>query len=84
MILRCYPILIMYDTGPITVGYEFTVYSMSESAGVVEICAIIYEPLTGGAPQDFVVSSTTRDGSASKWLNEKNIVNKLNVITHNT
>ena len=84
MILRCYPILIMYDTGPITVGYKFTVYSMSESAGVVEICAIIYEASTGGAPRDFVVSSTTRDGSASKRLNEENIVNKLNVITHNT
>ena len=74
----------MYDTGPITVGYEFTVYSTSESAGVVEICAIIYEPPTGGAPRDFVVSSTTRDGSASKRLNEGNIVNKVNVITYNT
>ena len=75
----------MYDTGPITVGYEFTVYSTSESAGVVEICAIIYEPSTGGAPRDFVVSSTTRgDDSASKRLNEGNIVNKINVITYNT
>ena len=72
----------MYDTGPITVGYQFTVYSTSESAGVVEICAIIYEPPTGGAPRDFVVSSTTRDGSASKRLNEGNIVNKVNVITY--
>ena len=74
----------MYDTGPITVGYEFTVYSTSESAGVVEICAIIYEPPTGGALRDFVVSSTTRDGSASKRLNEGNTVNKVNVITYNT
>ena len=77
-------ILIMYDTGPITVGYEFTVYSTSESAGVVEICAIIYEPSTGEAPRRFVVSSATRDGSASKRLSEGNIVNKVNVTTYNT
>ena len=74
----------MYDTGPITVGYQFTVYSTSESVGMVEICAIIYEPPTGGALRDFVISSTTRDGSASKRLNEGNTVNKVNVITYNT
>ena len=67
----------MYDTGSITVGYQFTVYSTSGSAGVVEICAIIYEPPTGGAPREFVFSSTTRDGSASKMLNEGNILTKL-------
>ena len=70
-------ILIMYDTGPITVGYQFTVYSTSESAGVVEICAIIYEPPTGGAPREFVVSSATRDGSASERLNGGNVVNVI-------
>ena len=57
-------------------------YSTSESAGVVEICAVIYEPPTGGAPREFVVSSTTRDGLASKRLNEGNTVNKVNMIIH--
>ena len=37
----------------------------------MEICAIIYEPRTGGAPREFVVSSTTRDGTASKRLKEE-------------
>ena len=59
---------IMYTTGPIIVGYEFVVYTTDETAGMVQICAIIYEPMTGGAPRDFVVLSTTRDGSASKRL----------------
>ena len=58
----------MYITEQITVGYEFSVYNTDETTGMVQICAVIYEPTTGGAPQGFVVSSTTRDGSASKRL----------------
>ena len=58
----------MHITGPITVGYEFSVYITDETAGMVQICATIYKSMCGGAPQNFVVSSTTRDGSASKGL----------------
>ena len=58
----------LYYTGSITVGYESTIYTTTEGAGVVEICAIIYDPPEGGALRDFVVSSTTRDGSASKTI----------------
>ena len=56
----------MYTTGTIAVGYESTVYTTNEGAGIVEICAIVYQPPMGGAPREFVISSTTRDGSASK------------------
>ena len=45
-------------------------YTTTENIGVVEICAAIIERPTGGAPQEFVVSLTTRDGTASKRLNE--------------
>ena len=58
-----------YDAGRIVVGYEFTVYTSDGEGTAVEVCARIYEPSTGGAPREFVVSSTTRDGSASKGLN---------------
>ena len=55
----------------ITVGYEFTVYPASEEQEEVVVCAVIYEPELGGAPRDFVLLSTTRDGSASMWLAPK-------------
>ena len=34
--------------------------------GFVNICAVITQPPNGIAPRDFIVSSTTRDGTASK------------------
>ena len=52
--------------GRITVGYEFEVYTTTEGMGFVEICAVITQPPDGIAPRDFTVSSTTRDGTASK------------------
>ena len=52
--------------GPITVGYEFEVYTTTETNSFVEICAIITQPPDGIAPRDFTVSSTTRNGTASK------------------
>ena len=54
--------------GPITVGYEFTMYTTSEGEGSVELCAVIYEPITGVAPRDFVISSTTSSGTAGMML----------------
>ena len=56
----------MTYTGPITVGYELISYTTSEEEGSVDICAVIYEPATGGAPRSFVVSASTVDGSAGK------------------
>ena len=49
-----------------TVGYEFTMYTMSEGEGSVELCAVIYEPRI--APRDFVISSTTSPGTAGIML----------------
>ena len=54
--------------GPITIGYELMVYPTTESNGFVEICAVITQPSDGIAPREFVVSSRTRDGTASKKL----------------
>ena len=58
----------MCTTESIAVGYESSVYTTIEGAGMVEICAIIYDPPKGGALRDFVVSSTTRDGLASRTI----------------
>ena len=55
---------LLLSAGPIRVGYEFTQYTTSEGEGVVELCAIIYVPASGGAPRDFVIEANTRDGSA--------------------
>ena len=43
-------------------------YPTSEDKEEVVLCAIIYDPELGGAPRDFVLLSTTKDGSASMWL----------------
>ena len=59
--------LFFYIAG-ITVGYEFEVYNITETIGTVQICAVMYNPPSGGAPQGFVVSSTTRDGSACRKI----------------
>ena len=59
-----------YDSGRVVVGYEFTVYIADGEGTAVEICARIYEPPTGGSPREFVVSSTTQNGSASKRIHE--------------
>ena len=52
----------------ITVGYEFTVYMTSEGEGAVELCALITEPDSGGAPRVFSLLSSTRNSTASKFL----------------
>ena len=55
---------LLLSTGFIQVGYEFAQYTTSEGEGVVELCAIIYVPVSGVAPRDFVIEANTRDGSA--------------------
>ena len=54
--------------GPITVGYELMVHTTTESNYFVELCTVITRPRSGIAPRDFTVSSTTRDGTASKRI----------------
>ena len=54
----------LYSTVNVTVGYEFTVYTTSEGQGMVELSVIIVDPPTGGAPQPFTISVSTKDGSA--------------------
>ena len=46
------------------VGYELTVYNVTESDGRVQLCAVIFEPATGVSPRSFQLSVTTQDGSA--------------------
>ena len=45
-------------------GYEFSVYTTSESRGFVELCAVVSSH-PNGTPRAFVISATTADGSAS-------------------
>ena len=53
-------------SGPITVGYERTVYTTTEGDGSVTLCAIVTEPATGGAPRPFIIAATTSDDTASE------------------
>ena len=55
---------LLLSAGAIQVGYEFTQYTTSEGAGVIELCAIISVPASGVAPREFVIEANTRDGSA--------------------
>ena len=65
-------------TVPITVGYEFTVYTTSEGEGMVELSVIIFDPLSGGplpggAIRPFTLSVNTEDGTAGIHTNLSNI-----------
>ena len=40
-------------------------YTTSEGMGQVELCAVIFEPTSGGAPRPFTLSITTEDDTAS-------------------
>ena len=55
-------------TVPITVGYEFTVYTTSEGEGMVELSVIIFDPPSGGAPRPFTLSINTEDGTAGIYM----------------
>jgi hypothetical protein len=52
------------ECNEITVGYEFTEYTTTEGDGMVEVCAVIREPDSGGAPREFSLLSTTRNYTA--------------------
>ena len=49
---------------PIIVGYEKTLHTVTETDGVVELCAVIFEPMTGVAPRSFQLSASTQDITA--------------------
>ena len=59
------------------VGLERTYYNVSESVGVVEVCAVVYQP-TGVCPIQFPfdVTLSTRDGSAGSV----NIIVRYNIL----
>ena len=60
----------------VCVGYEFTEYRTPEGDLVVELCAIIYEPTTGGlSPRAFTLSFVTSDGTASKFADFSGVSN---------
>ena len=55
-------------TVPITVGYEFTVYTTFEGEGMVELSVVIFDPPSGGAPRPFTLSINTEDGTAGIYM----------------
>ena len=65
-----YSILPLYSwyAGNIIVGYEKTIYTTSEVAGIVELCVIVYSPPSGEAPQMFTLSATTMDNTAGTYM----------------
>ena len=56
--------LIPFLLVPIIVGHERTVYTTSEGGGQVELCVVIFEPSSGGAPREFNLTITTENGTA--------------------
>ena len=62
----------IYTTQPLScscpgarVGLERTFYSVSEGVGVVELCAVVYEPnITCPIEFPFNISLSTADGTA--------------------
>ena len=63
--------------GNISVGYETTLYTIPEEDIMVELCVVIFDPPTGGAPRPFVLSYATADGSASEYIEEYYFVNEF-------
>ena len=39
-------------------------YTTTEGDGQVELCVVIFEPTSGGAPREFTLTITTEDGTA--------------------
>ena len=66
----CYDI--KFSAADIRVGYEMTVYNTTEGDTFVELCAIIYEPISGVAPRPFVISYATSDDTAGNY--SKNVI----------
>ena len=58
------------DIADISVGYELTVYTTSEDMGQVEICAVLMAPGPVTAPRDFVLTSTTENGTAGMFYHK--------------
>jgi len=58
----CY-ITVVSESDNITVAYEQTVYTTTETQGTVELCAFVISH-SGGAPEAFNITATTRDGTA--------------------
>ena len=56
-------------------GYEFTFYSVTEGEEIVQVCVVIRDPEIGGAPREFSVISTTRNGSAGELKKQLHIFN---------
>ena len=54
-------------------GYEFTFYSVTEGEEIVQVCVVIRDPETGGAPRELSVISTTRNGSAGELKKQCNV-----------
>ena len=59
---------LLFLTDPIRVGYERSVYTTGEGQIEVELCAIIYDPPSGGATRPFFILATTMDGTAGIYM----------------
>ena len=58
----------VFSAVDITVGYELILYTTTEGQGQVELCAVIFEPDTGGTPLPFELSFATEDSSAGQLV----------------
>ena len=65
------------DIVDIFVGYNSTLYTTSEGIGQVQVCAVLMAPGSAIALQDFILSSTTENGTASTSYNIPSIAVKM-------
>ena len=56
----------------IAVGYNSTMYTTSESEGVVELTVAILYPPSGRAPRPFTVLTSTEDATAGMIIHFRN------------
>ena len=51
----------------ITVGFENTVYTVTERQGMVEISVVVTSPTSGGTPLDFSLSVMLQNSTAGYY-----------------
>ena len=61
------------------VGYEVTTHTTTETDDYVELCAVIFAPLSRLAPRPFELTVNTGDGSARKIMSQPCTLEKLTV-----
>ena len=63
-VCACVNLISWFSAVPIEVGYEITLYTVTESGGPVQLCAVLFVPGSGVAPRPFQLRVSTEAGTA--------------------